>query len=59
SRMDRAKTNPNTKQKTRSCVADQLREAQVPYDVDFTPENSGLRAKNAYFCRDNPEISIR
>lgn len=40
-------------------MADQLREAQVPYDVDFTPENSGLRAKNAYFCRNNPEISIR
>ncbi len=26
-----------------------LREAQVPYNSDFTPENSGLRAKNTYF----------
>lgn len=40
-------------------MADQLRVAQFPYNVDFTPENSGLRAKNAYFCRNNPEILIR
>jgi hypothetical protein len=26
-----------------------LREAQVPYNSDFTPENSDLRAKNTYF----------
>ena len=27
-----------------------LREVQVPYNSDFTPENSDLRAKNTYFC---------
>ena len=42
-----------------SSGAHQLREAQVPYNGNFTPENSGLRAKNAYFWRDNPEILIR
>lgn len=26
-----------------------LSEAQVPYNSDFTPENSELRAKNTYF----------
>jgi len=26
-----------------------LREAQVPYNSDFTTENSDLRADNAYF----------
>jgi putative transposase len=31
-----------------------LREAQAPYNSDFTPENSGLSAKNTYFWRDNP-----
>jgi putative transposase len=31
-----------------------LREAQVPYNSDFTPENNGLRAENAYFSEDNP-----
>ena len=31
-----------------------LRKAQVPYNSDFTPENSGLSAKNTYFWRDNP-----
>jgi len=31
-----------------------LREAQVPYNSDFTPDNSGLSAKNSYFWRDNP-----
>ncbi len=31
-----------------------LREAQVPYNSDFTPENSELRAKNTYFWSDNP-----
>jgi len=31
-----------------------LREAQVPYHVDFIPENSELRAKNTCFWSDNP-----
>ena len=31
-----------------------LREAQAPYNSDFTPENSGLSAKNTYFWGDNP-----
>jgi len=31
-----------------------LREAQVPYNSDFTPENSDLRAKNTYFWSGNP-----
>jgi hypothetical protein len=31
-----------------------LREEQVPYNSDFTPENSDLRAKNTYFWSDNP-----
>ena len=31
-----------------------LRETQVPYNSDFTPENSDLSAENAYFWRDNP-----
>jgi len=31
-----------------------LREAQVPYNSDFTPENSELRAKNTYFWSNNP-----
>jgi REP-associated tyrosine transposase len=31
-----------------------LREAQSPYSSDFTPENSALRAENAYFWRVNP-----
>ena len=31
-----------------------LYEAQVPYNIDFTPENSGLGAKNTYFWSDNP-----
>jgi REP-associated tyrosine transposase len=31
-----------------------LREAQVPYNSDFTPENSELRARNTYFWCDNP-----
>jgi hypothetical protein len=26
-----------------------LREVQAPYNSDFTPENSDLRAENAYF----------
>ena len=30
-----------------------LREAQVPYNSDFAPENSDLRAKNTYFWNDN------
>jgi REP-associated tyrosine transposase len=31
-----------------------LREAQLPYDSDFTSGNSDLRAKNTYFRSDNP-----
>jgi len=31
-----------------------LREAQAPYNSDFTPENSNLSAKNTYFWRYNP-----
>jgi len=31
-----------------------LREAQVPYNSDFTPENSDLRAKNTYLWSGNP-----
>ena len=31
-----------------------LREVQVPYNSDFTPENSELRAKNTCFWSDNP-----
>jgi len=31
-----------------------LREAQVPYDSDFTPENSDLKAINTYIWSDNP-----
>ena len=31
-----------------------LREAQVSYNSDFTPENSELRAKNTRFWSDNP-----
>ena len=31
-----------------------LREAQVPYNSDFTPANSELRAKNTCFWSDNP-----
>ncbi|MEA1884954.1 MAG: hypothetical protein U9N62_10615 [Thermotogota bacterium] len=31
-----------------------LREAQVPYNSDFTPENNELRAKNTYFWSNNP-----
>ena len=29
-------------------------EKQIPYNSDFPPGNSGLRAENAYFCRVNP-----
>mgnify|MGYP000863236323 CR=1 FL=1 len=47
------------RQVVESSGAHQLRDAQAPYDVNFTPENSDLRAKNAYFWRDNPEILIR
>ena len=36
-----------------------LREAQVPYNGDFTPKNNDLSAENAYFWRDNPYILIR
>ena len=31
-----------------------LREAQVLYNSDFTPENSDLRAKDTYFWNVNP-----
>jgi len=31
-----------------------LSEAQVPYNSDFTPENSDLRAEKTYFWSDNP-----
>jgi putative transposase len=31
-----------------------LRETQIPYNSDFAPENSDLRAENAYFWNDNP-----
>ena len=31
-----------------------LRESQVSYNSDFTPENSKLRTKNTYFWSDNP-----
>jgi REP element-mobilizing transposase RayT len=31
-----------------------LRETQIPYNSDFAPENSDLRAENAYFWKDNP-----
>jgi putative transposase len=31
-----------------------LREAQIPYNSDFTPENSGLRSENAYLWMDSP-----
>ena len=31
-----------------------LREAQVPYNSDFTPENSDFRAINTYCWIDNP-----
>jgi putative transposase len=31
-----------------------LREAQVPYNSDFTTENSDLRAINTYYWIDNP-----
>ena len=34
-----------------------LREALVPYNSDFTPENSDLRAKNTYFSDVNLYIS--
>jgi len=34
-----------------------LREAQVPYNSDFTPEKGVLRAKNAYVWDVNPKIS--
>jgi len=34
-----------------------LREAQVPYNNDFTPEKGVLRAKNAYIWDVNPKIS--
>jgi len=31
----------------------EVREAQVPYNSDFTPENSDLRTKNTYFWNVN------
>jgi len=31
-----------------------LREAQVPHNSDFTPENCDLRANNTYFLSNNP-----
>jgi hypothetical protein len=30
-----------------------LRETQIPYNSDFTPENNDLRAEKAYCLRDN------
>ena len=36
-----------------------LREAQIPYNSDFTPEKGVLRAKNAYLWDVNPKISNR
>jgi len=31
-----------------------VREAQVPCNIDYPPENNDLRAKNTYFWNDNP-----
>ena len=31
-----------------------LRETQIPYNSDFTTENSSLSAENVYFCKNNP-----
>ena len=36
-----------------------LSEAHVPYNSDFTTENSDLRAENTYFWKNNLYILIR
>jgi len=36
-----------------------LRETKIPYNSDFTPENSDLRAENTFFSKDNHYILIR